>query len=156
MDFGDIISLIIVFAVYLIAASSGKKKHGRGKTRQGHAPMRTRMQGEQADGRAQARDRQTYAGFGDAFEAEHAQAEKAFCDVKQMHLHEVSQQQFAEASGGEDPCHAGGAALQDEMPFDLQKDADSTVLAQEVLRGVIMSEILTRPQERAAMRRGRR
>jgi len=148
-NLGDVISLIIVFVIYLFAASGktkkGMKRRGRG------ASMRTRAQGEQADRRAQARDQQTHAGFGDAFGNAQEQ-----CGTKRIHLHEVSQQQFAMAAEGEDPCHAGEADVPDDMPFDSQREADDAALAQDVLRGVIMSEILTRPHDRAAMRRGRR
>ena len=116
--------------------------------------MRTRAQGEQADRRAQERDQQTQAGFGDAFDHSWQHAEKMPCQEQPMHLHEVSQQQFLSAAEGEDPCHAGGVSRKDEF-FDVQNTEHDT-LAQDVLRGVIMSEILMRPHERAALRRGRR
>lgn len=161
-DLGDFLSLIIVFAVYLTAAS-GKKKKGKQKRR---PPMRSRAQGEQRDSRAKARDAQTLEGFGDAFVQASGVSEKAQqrCDTRKMHLHEVSQQQLASAGEGEDPCHVGDAQAlhadggdgQDNGAFELIQTDDSGALAQNVLRGVIMSEILTRPQERAALRRGRR
>jgi len=152
-NLGDLISLIIVFSLYLVAASGRKKKGKKGThVRERRKPMRTRAQGERADRREAQRDQQTHAGFADAFEHD----ERKSCAAQRMHLHEVSQQQFAHAAEGEDPCHAGGAALQEEQSFDLQGDINHEALAQDVLRGVIMSEILTRPHERAALRRGRR
>ncbi len=162
-DLGDLLSLIIVFAVYLTAAASGKKKKGKQKRR---SPMRSRAQGEQRDSRAKARDAQTLEGFGNAFEQASGAPEKAHehCNTRQMHLHEVTQQQFASAGEGEDPCHVGDAQAlhtdggdgQDDGAFELIQAEDSGALAQDVLRGMIMSEILTRPQDRAALRRGRR
>lgn len=154
-NLGDLLSLIIVFAVYLTAASSSKRKKGKQKRR---SPMRSRAQGEQRDARAKARDAQTQADFGDAFGQTPSAAVNAqkHCDTRQMHLHEVTQQQFAYAGEGEDPCHAGGYSAQEENQFSFLEPDGNEMLAQEVLRGVVMSEILTRPQERAAFRRGRR
>ena len=155
-NLGDVISLIIVFALYLIAASGRTKKGKRGAgKRPQRSPMRTRAQGEQADRRAAERDRQTRAGFDNAFEQTMQTAQKA-CDEQPMHLHAVSQRQFADAAEGEDPCHVGGAARHEHSSYDSYDEASSETLAQDVLRGVIMSEILTRPHERAVLRRGRR
>jgi len=161
-DLGDLLSLIIVFAVYLTAAASGKKKKGKQKRR---SPMRSRAQGEQRDSRAKARDTQTLEGFENAFAQVSEVSEKARerCNTRQMHLHEVTQQRFASVGEGEDPCHVGDAQMlhaesgveRDEGAFELIQTEDSGMLAQDVLRGVIMSEILTRPQERAVFRRGR-
>ena len=154
-NLGDLLSLIIVFAVYLTAASSSKKKKGKQKRR---SPMRSRAQGEQRDARAKARDAQAQAGFGNVFDQASKPTAKAQerCETRQIHLHEVTQQQFARAGEGEDPCHAGGYSALEEEEFAFSKTEDAEALAQDVLRGVIMSEILTRPQERAALRRGRR
>ena len=148
---GDLISLSIVFFLYLGAASGRKKKGRKGtKAREHRSPMRTRAQGEQSDTRSQVRDQKAHEGFAEAFD----HAEQTACKDQPMHLHEVSQQQFLNAAEGEDPCHAGGVSRKDEF-FDVQNTEHDT-LAQDVLRGVIMSEILMRPHERAALRRGRR
>jgi len=154
-NLGDLISLIIVFALYLTAASSTKKKKKkRAGTREQRAPLRTRKWGEQADKRAIERDRKTHTGFGEAFGDVHAQDEKASCAAQPMHLHVVSQERFACAAEGEDPCHAGGASWQEDQTDELQREISFE--AQDVLFGVMMSEILLRPQERAALKRGRR
>ena len=150
-NLGDLISLIIVFSLYLGAASGRKKKGRRGtKARERRSPVRTRAQGEQSDMRSQARDQKTHEGFAAALD----HAAQTSCKEQPMHLHEVSQQQFLSAAEGEDPCHAGGASVHDDL-FDTQ-NTEQEMSAQDILRGVVMSEILMRPHERAVLRRGRR
>ena len=107
------------------------------------------------DRRAEVRDRQTHKGFHEVFE-DKMPGSPDLCDERPIHLHDVSQRQFADAAEGEDPCHVGGTMIQDDQMFDLPKDPEQDAFVQDVLRGVIMSEILTRPQDRAAIRRGRR
>ena len=77
-----------------------------------------------------------------------------------IHLHQVTEQEFEAAQEGEDPCHAGGAVTtrlehhdEEHMP---EADAENMRQDSEILRGVIMSEVLMRPAERAALRRIRR
>ena len=139
--------LVLFFIIYLIAGSSGKKKKKRKS-----GPMRTRAQGEHLDIRAFMRDRQTRDGFQTAFSDEKAPAEPA-CDQKRIHLHDVTHEQMLLAQEGEDPCHAGGSVP--EMEWETQASEEQQEFAQDVLRGVIMSEILTRPCERMTTRRGK-
>ena len=64
-----------------------------------------------------------------------------------------------QAGEGEDPCHAGGAPKRpepDEAYEPTEEEARRAAFQSDVLRGVIMSEILTRPGERAAVRRMKR
>ncbi|MBQ7886524.1 MAG: hypothetical protein IJ313_06475, partial [Clostridia bacterium] len=136
----DFLSLVLVAVIYLFAAvsKSGKKKSRGGKQRRG--PMRTRAQGEQRDAHAAMVDRQTQDGFEEAFQAAQAAfeaPEHACADERQMHLHEVTPRQFADAAEGEDPCHAGAFGMDDEAAGD--DHAENDALAQDVLRGVIMS-----------------
>lgn len=63
-------------------------------------------------------------------------------------------------AASDDPCHAGGAVTmrlehhdEEHMP---ETDAENMRQDSEILRGVIMSEVLMRPAERAALRRIRR
>ncbi|MBQ7887617.1 MAG: hypothetical protein IJ313_12115 [Clostridia bacterium] len=155
--------LLLIFIFYLIAGSSKKKKntkHSHSKARSG--PMRARSQGEQADNRAQSRDRQTMAGFETAFAGAIDQAtdkKHAPCEEKPIHLHEVTQAQLRDAVEGDDPCHLGGESMLETVAADAawsETDETQEALRQDVLRGVIMSEILMRPQERRAMQRSRR
>ena len=156
-NLGDLISKIIVFVLYLgVAFSRAKKGKKSAQNRERRSPMRTRAQGEQADRRAAERDRQTRAGFDAAFDHGSQKDGRLVCEKQPIHLHEVSQQQFIDASEGEDPCHAGGAVLQEDSSYEVSDDTNHGMLAQDVLRGVIMSEILKRPHERAAWGRGRR
>ncbi|MBQ8619966.1 MAG: hypothetical protein IJ418_20995 [Clostridia bacterium] len=149
----DFLTLLLIFIIYLIAGFSKKKKTKQAPAKK-KAPMRTRAQGEQRDVRAALRDRQTMDGFSSAF-AEPAAREDAPCAQQRIHLHEVSQQKLREAAEGEDPCHLGGEAAQEDGAYS-EADGAQEALRQDVLRGVIMSEILTRPQERRAMQRSRR
>jgi len=67
----------------------------------------------------------------------------------------VSDDQMLHAAEGEDPCHAGG--VQSAVVLQESEIADETQqdLAQNVLRSVIMSEVLMRPNERRALQRSR-
>lgn len=78
-----------------------------------------------------------------------------------IHLHQVTEQQFEAAQEGDDPCHAGGVTavrLEHHDGEDAPEVADLEAmrLDSDILRGVIMSEVLMRPAERAALRRIRR
>ena len=145
--------LIVLFILYLVVGSSGKKKHNNKRQdpfRRG--PVMTRVQGEHMDATAMRRDRQMKAGFGEAFDAFH---EEKSCEGERIHLHEVSQQDMLAAEEGEDPCHVGDSALQQDT-FDAMLEADNQAqqrLREDVLRGVIMREILTRPHERRLRQR---
>ncbi|MBQ2989979.1 MAG: hypothetical protein IJD60_01655 [Clostridia bacterium] len=164
----DIISLIVVFIIYLVAASSGKKKKKkkqRGMQRSFEQMQRSyeqlqRMAGEGKP--AQQAPRGEIPAYAPTISAApprpQARTEEPCHDVKGMHLHEVTQAQMLDAQEGEDPCHAGEAepASAPEAYAD-EAELERRALAQDVLRGVIMSEVLTRPCERRAMQRnGRR
>lgn len=142
--------LLLFFIIYLIAGSSRKKNKKAPRS----SPMRTRARGEQRDARALERDRQTKDGFLDAFDGACSSGENAACAQQPIHLHAASQEQLRSAAEGEDPCHAGGMehVSQVEQEAAEQEDAQQK-LCREVLRGVIMGEILTRPCDRMAMRR---
>ena len=80
-----------------------------------------------------------------------------------LHLHEVTQAQLRDAGEGEDPCHAGRsprtAQAAQSAPGGMQptmQDGTDAEAARELLRGVIMSEILERPCERRARQQARR
>ena len=81
------------------------------------------------------------------------------CEKERLHLHQVSQDQMEYAGEGEDPCHKGGEIMEEraesEDAYQLQERVGIGMGAQEILQGVIMSEILTRPQQRRAMQRSR-
>ncbi len=77
-----------------------------------------------------------------------------------IHLQQVTEQEFEAAQEGEDPCHAGGvtAVRLEHHDGEDASEADLEAMRQDsdILRGVIMSEVLMRPAERAALRRIRR
>ena len=107
------------------------------------------------DWRSILRTEQANEGFYEAFDA-HQQSE--LCDDQPIHLHEVSQAQMVQAGEGKDPCHAGGYTHggEPEQEVSAQEDEPKPAWTEDVLRGVIMSEILTRPHERAALNAARR
>lgn len=142
--------LLLFFIIYLIAGSSKKKKN-KASGRMPTSPMRTRAQGEKQDTRAFIRNKQTREGFDAAFDM---QADP--CDRRRIHLHEVAQTKISAAAEGEDPCHFGGEQMQPEAAQDDSMNDMQDALGQDVLRGMIMSEILMRPQERRALQRSRR
>lgn len=121
--------LLIMLIVYLIAAASGGKKKQK-KQRRG--PMRPAAQTETRDTHARTRAGQTAQGFSTAFE----------------------RMQSVPVPEGEDVCHPRREqdSAQDAGQEPLQ-EMEAYAPAQDVLRGVIMSEILTRPSERRARNR---
>ena len=139
--------LFLIF--YLIAVSSSQKNKKRKPS------SRSRRQATRRDIRKALRDQPTQAGMDEApvqAAAQQPEAQKA-CDTRQMHLHEVGQNVFSAAVEGEDPCHVGGHDLLEEEHMAAEQTSESDTFAQDVLRGVIMSEILTRPCERRVMQR---
>ncbi len=144
--------LILFFIIYLIAGSSGKKKRKGSAARFG--PMRTRAQGEQHDRRADARDRQTKEGFRAVFPQKDNRAEQP-CDERSIHLHDVTNEELLHAAEGEDPCHAGDARNMLLQEPNGQMETQDMLFTQDVVRGVIMSEVLMRPHERRALQRSR-
>ena len=83
-------------------------------------------------------------------------------NAPRIHLHQVDEQTMEQAGEGEDPCHAGSAPKRppldddNEQAEETEEDTQRAAFQSDVLRGVIMSEILTRPGERAAIRRMKR
>lgn len=74
-----------------------------------------------------------------------------------LHLHAVTQERLRSAGEGEDPCHAGGAPRPaPELAAETAELPTDSAAARELLRGVILSEILERPCERRARLQNRR
>lgn len=115
---------VILLIVYLVAFSAGKKK----KREPDRAPKKraARRAGDEAV-RMQAE------------EPEAKRTADRVCDMPQKTIPE-----------GEDRCHPEPMQPRVQAPEPLQEAPDT--LAQDVLRGVVMSEILTRPCERRARR----
>ena len=148
--------LLLFFIFYLIAGSSKKKKKKQSSAKR-QSPMRSRAQGEQRDIRALIRDAQTKRGFEAAFAGQ--QAEQQPCEEQRIHLHDVTLTQLDQAGEGDDPCHFGGEIMKEsicesEMESS-EADSSREAFRRDVLRGVIMSEVLIRPHERKALQRSR-
>lgn len=160
---GDILGVILLIVLYGVAASAGKKNKKAWEKRGGMpTAQQTRQQAqEKARRKAQRNERrepqrsQREAGarMMTQLEMDLAAQREADCGAQRMHLHDTTGAQRDLAAEGEDPCHKGGVRIYaEEEPVAEQRSE----LAQDVLRGVIMSEILTRPAERAALAQMRR
>ena len=149
----DFIGIIVLVLIALVSASGKKKKKAEKPVRQRRQAEKPRETGfEQAFARKQAEALKQQAERQAPRKAEH----EADCDRRPLHLHEVTPRQMEAAGEGEDPCHAGYHAPEEPSPIYAPEAAQADFRAQELLRGVIMSEILKRPCERMAERHDRR
>lgn len=180
---GDLIGIVAIAIIYLCVMKSVAKK--RQAKQQNQAASARRKGGKRArerkasfaqafDGDVQAEKKQPAArrtvtdtrGMPGALAAQAAVSSEGGCGeaahAPGMHLHEVTQAQMMSAGEGEDPCHAGRAqrhAMPEESALgmaDAAPDTQDNEAARELLRGVILSEILERPCERRARLMGRR
>lgn len=153
---GEMLRYLLVAAFFVIVEviAVGKKKKKRPAAKR-HEPKRAappETTQKQADETARERAR--------VFE----QADKSDDPCEQeaeprIHLHHADEQAMEQAGEGEDPCHAGDAPKRpepDEAYEPTEEEARRAAFQSDVLRGVIMSEILMRPGERAAVRRMKR
>ena len=182
----NLLGLIAIAIIYLciVLRSDKKRRAGRDGNGKQAAPQRAKGRGrekrrasfeqafggEKRTGGAAPSSRSADAGpaaqltrtlgaiaaqaAGDAFP-------EADCDehAPGLHLHAATQEQLRAAREGEDPCHAGGAvrpAPERELAPAAAEQAQDTGAASELLRGVILSEILERPCERRARLQNRR
>ena len=149
---GEMLRYLLVAALFVIVEviAVGKKKKKRPAAKL-HEPKRAvppEMPQKQADETARERARV----FEQADEADEF-------DDPRIHLHYADEQAMEQAGEGEDPCHAGAAPKRpepDEAYEPTEEEARRAAFQSDVLRGVIMSEILMRPGERAAVRRMKR
>ena len=152
----ELFGFLIFVVIYLVATISEKtkkrKKKAEEKAKQSVLPTQAFESSEKEE---------------DDLSEEQPAEEMVFNDpCKQeeqppIHLHQVTEQQFEAAQEGDDPCHAGGVTavrLEHHDGEDAPEVADLEAmrLDSDILRGVIMSEVLMRPAERAALRRIRR
>lgn len=163
MPVDDILSLIVVFIFYLITVSSGKKrKKKRSERRRAFAQRLEQAAMEQQRAAARRAQPQSAADAKKTSiqrELEARDAAQPCHDTPRMHLHDVTDGQMSAAAEGEDPCHQGdalSAEMMDSPVYMQETEEDRQALAQDVLRGVVMSEILTRPRDRMATYRSRR
>ncbi len=153
----DIFGIVIVLLIYAAVIGTVRKrsaKRGKDKKRTKREP-----QFEAAFEEAQETPSAKQTGLEDVRKALAQAAMSAArqngesqrdCQTSRVHLHEVTQEEMDGAGEGEDPCHGGHApdpAKETADSFDAW-ELDAHELSQDVLRGVIMSEILTRPCER--------
>ena len=147
---GEMLLYLLVAALFVMVqvAAGGKKKKKKGspnrppvkKNEAKQAAPTDRPEAKTAEESARVFERhEAQSGFDDPCDRE---------DAPRIHLHQADQQAMEQAGEGEDPCHAGAAPERPPMD-DETKETD-------VQPGVVMSEVLTRPSERAALRRMKR
>lgn len=155
---GEMLLYLLVAALLVmvqVAAGGKKKKKGslnrspmkKTEARQG-APTE-QPEAKTAEESARVFERhEAQSGFDDPCDSE---------DAPRIHLHQADQQTMEQAGEGEDPCHAGAAPERPPMDDETrEEDGQRAAFESDVLRGVVMSEVLTRPSERAALRRMKR
>ena len=151
----ELFGFLIFVVIYLVATISEKtkkrKKKAEEKAKQTVLPTQAFESGENEEDDLSEKQPAEEMVFDDPCKQE---------EQPPIHLHQVTEQQFEAAQEGDDPCHAGGAVTmrlehhdEEHMP---EADAENMRQDSEILRGVIMSEVLMRPAERAALRRIRR
>ena len=156
---GEMLRYLLVAAFFVIVEviAVGKKKKKRPAAKL-HEPKRAtppETTQKQADETARERARV----FEQADEADEFDDPCEQEAEPRIHLHHADEQAMEQAGEGEDPCHAGAAPkrlTQEEEDESAGKDEQRAAFQSDVLRGIIMSEILTRPGERAAVRRMKR
>lgn len=155
---GEMLLYLLVAALLVmvqVAAGGKKKKKGslnrspmkKTEARQG-APTE-QPEAKTAEESARVFERhEAQSGFDDPCDSE---------DAPRIHLHQADQQTMEQAGEGEDPCHAGAAPERPPMDDETrEEDGQRAAFESDMLRGVVMSEVLTRPSERAALRRMKR
>ena len=149
----DFIGIIVLVLIVLVSASGKKKKAEKPARQRKQAEKPRDARFDQAFAKRQAEELKKLAERPAPGEG----MREADCDKRPLHLHQVSQQQMAQAGEGEDPCHAGSHAPEELSSVYEPQPVQVDLRGQELVRGVIMSEILKRPCERMAERHnGRR
>ena len=160
---GEMLLYLLAAALFVMVevVAVGKKRKKRAGNRQAakpHEPKRAAPP-ETTDVQAEETARERARVFEQADEADGFDDP---CDSEaepRIHLHHADEQAMEQAGEGEDPCHAGAAPKR--LPLDdgdepEALDEQHAAFQSDVLRGIIMSEVLTRPNERAALRRMKR
>ena len=160
---GEMLLYLLAAALFVMVevVAVGKKRKKRAGNRQAakpHEPKRAAPP-ETTDVQAEETARERARVFEQADEADGFDDP---CDSEaepRIHLHHADEQAMEQAGEGEDPCHAGAAPMQpqtEDAYEPTEEDTRRAAFQSDVLRGVIMSEVLTRPSERAALRRMKR
>lgn len=152
----DLISLIVVILIVVISSAGSKKNKEKKRQKKLERQMRRAEASRPAQAASAGPDAAQTSAKKPEIRAEQAQSAtrlEADCAKRLLHLHEVSQQVMEAAGEGEDPCHPGGRPAEEQVDAPV---AQPNELAQELLRGIVVSEILTRPCDRMALQRNRR
>ncbi len=184
-EFLSIILLIVVYAIAFSAKGKGKKKkraasatkHSRPlpeeafagqsartvaakrkKELQNSQPALQRRTGAAKDMQAEQLAKAAEAvQAAPALRVEQTMLPDIAPEKRGMRLVNIDQERMQAAGEGEDPCHVGAASSRRREPLQQGEErALWRLSAEDVWRGVIMSEVLMRPQERAALRRIKR
>lgn len=155
---GEMLLYLLVAALLVMVqvAAGGKKKKKKGslnrppvKKTEARQAATERPEAQTAEESVRVFERhEAQSGFDDPCDSE---------DAPRIHLHQADQQTMEQAGEGEDPCHVGAAPERPPMDDEtMEEDVQRAAFESDVLRGVVMSEVLTRPSERAALRRMKR
>lgn len=154
---GETLLYLLVAALFVmvqvVAGGKKKKKSGPNRPREKKLEQKKVAPLSQPEKTAEESARvfmESEGGFDDPCDSE---------DEPRIHLHQADEQAMEQAGEGEDPCHAGSAPKRppiEEEGEPEEENAQRVAFERDVLRGVIMSEVLTRPSERAALRRMKR
>lgn len=154
---GEMLRYLLVAAFFVIVEviAVGKKKKKRPADKL-HEPKRAAPPEMPPESGGMRRPRERARVFEQADEFDDPCEQEA---EPRIHLHHADEQAMEQAGEGEDPCHAGAAPKRpepDEAYEPTEEEARRAAFQSDVLRGVIMGEILMRPGERAAVRRMKR
>ena len=155
---GEALQYLFLAALFVMlqVAIGGKKKKKKGPS----GPPEQTAKKNKAAGNDKTRSQMDEKSAQASMRHEHAADDPCDSEAEpRIHLHHADEQAMEQAGEGEDPCHAGAAPKQpepDEAYEPTEEEARRAAFQSDVLRGVIMSEILTRPGERAAVRRRKR
>lgn len=156
---GEMLQYLLVAAFFVIVEviAVGKKKKKRPAAKL-HEPKRAappEMPQKQADETARERARV----FEQADEADEFDDPCEQEAEPRIHLHHADEQAMEQAGEGEDPCHAAlrrNSRSRTRRMNRRKRRRGGRRFKATCCAGVIMSEILTRPGERAAVRRMKR
>ena len=151
----DFIGIVVLVVIWMVAASGSRKKKAEKQKKKQPAQREARFEQAFAKAQAAARPAQTAQPTLPVQPTQPVQPRETDCSSRPLHLHEVTPRQMELAGEGEDPCHAGHAPLE-PSPILETEAVQADPRAQELVRAVVMSEILKRPCERMAERHNRR
>ena len=162
----DLLSIVVLILYFVIARAAGKNKKKKKASKNPSASRKPQFdqafeqlirsvteQPEQDALNSSAAGDETQMSFISAQEGKDPCHASMLGDERpSMRAPVVSQAEMRAAGEGDDPCHTDGASTEEAFQHDspvydspILRTGDDRALAQDILRGVVMSEILNRP-----------